>query len=63
MIQCAACIHFTLRDVGEMARRGCGRCAHDAAYTTYPALREWGCGKFNAAEVELVEKRKEWLAR
>ena len=63
MISCVACAHFTLRDVGEMARRGCGRCEHDAAYTTYPALREWDCAKFEAAPQATTDKRREWLAR
>lgn len=61
MISCVACSHFTLRDVGEMARRGCGKCAHDVPHTYYPAMREHECIKFSAAEADVVEKRKEWL--
>lgn len=63
MTQCVSCTHFSLRDAGEMAQRGCGRCAHDAPHTYYSAMRERECGKFNAAEVDVVDKRKEWLAR
>lgn len=62
MISCVACTHFTLRDVGEMARRSCGRCEQDAKHSYYPALREWDCDKFSPAEAGLVEKRKEWLS-
>ncbi|AQS50536.1 hypothetical protein PAEH1_01400 [Paenalcaligenes hominis] len=63
MIQCVECSSFSLRDAGQMAQRGCGVCAKDAAYTTYPALREWECGKFEAAPQATTDKRKEWLAR
>lgn len=62
MISCVACTHFTLRDANGMERQGCGLCAKDAAYTTYPALREWECGKFEAAPQATTDKRKEWLS-
>lgn len=63
MIQCVDCASFTLRDVGEMARRGCGRCEHDARYTYFSALREHVCNKFNPVKAEVADKRREWLSK
>lgn len=63
MIQCAACTHFTLRDVGAMASRGCGHCEHDAKHSYYPALADRECSQFEAASQATTDKRKEWLAR
>lgn len=61
MTQCVECSSFSLRDAGQMARQGCGVCAHDAAYSYYSALRERECSRFIQAAVDVIEKRKEWL--
>lgn len=61
MISCADCKHFNLRDAGQMARLGCGRCAFDKPATTYPALRLRECGKFEAADEAITAKRRQWL--
>lgn len=63
MISCVVCTHFTLRDVGEMARRGCGHCAHDATYSYYPGLAERECSKYEPVDMGVAGKRREWLER
>ena len=61
MTQCVECSSFSLRDAGQMARQGCGVCAHDAQYSFYSALREHECSNFTQAEADVIEKRKGWL--
>ena len=61
MTQCVECSSFSLRDAGQMARQGCGACAHDAQYSYYSALRERECSRFSQAEANVIGNRKEWL--
>ena len=62
-VSCVDCSHFNLRDAGQMARQGCGNCKHDAAYSYYSASKCRDCGKFNPADVKVIDKRKAWLSR
>lgn len=61
-VQSIQCQHFSLRDVGEMARQGFGRCAFEprrAAYQSADFQRH--CSQFEAVDTDTAAKRQAWL--
>lgn len=63
-VQCIGCVHFSLRDAGPMARQGYGHCEFDRSAAVFQsAVFERQCRKFEAAQLETVQARQDWLDR
>ena len=61
-VQCIRCVHFSLRDAGQMARQGYGRCAHEPSSAVFQsAVFRHSCGRFSPAEEHTVDARQAWL--
>ena len=61
-VQCLRCAKFSLQDVSkEWLAQGFGNCEHREKFVVFGARRERDCGKFAAAEDDIVARRDAWL--
>lgn len=61
-VQCLRCAKFSLQSVSDEWRRlGFGNCDYREKFITFGARRERACGRFAAAESDVVAKRDAWL--
>jgi len=61
-VQCIDCQHFSLRDAGQMAKRGYGHCALEPRRSAFEsALFPRNCTKYEEADADARDKRRSWM--
>lgn len=58
-MNCVKCIHWSLKESGQMARNGFAICLKQERYRFFPPQNT--CGKFSQADQKLIDARIKFL--